>query len=169
MHGKLLKRLVGDREGCVSTSTMRLTIPSHAKNPMSTMLTPAQIVDTVDRLDYSGFAVQSDYIDANGHMNVGYYTLLFDKALDLPWAALGLYSAILLQTGRSTFALECHLTYQRELVLGDPLKFGFRLLDYDAKRVHYFMQMYHATEQYLAATCEQLSICMDMKTRRSTA
>jgi acyl-CoA thioester hydrolase len=68
----------------------------------------------------------------------------------------------------SSFALEAHLTYQRELKLGDPLRFAFLLLDYDAKRVHYFLQMYHATQNYLAATCEQISICMDMNVRRST-
>jgi acyl-CoA thioester hydrolase len=127
------------------------------------------VVDVIDRLDYSAFAVLSDYLDANGHMNVGYYTLLFDKALDLPWAALGLYSQMLLKSGRSTFALECHLTYQRELMAGSSLRFGFHLLDYDGKRVHYFMQMFHATENFLAATCEQLSICMDMNARRSAA
>jgi len=42
------------------------------------------------------------------------------------------------------------------------------LLDYDAKRVHYFMRMFHARDRWLAATCEQLSICMDMHARRST-
>ena len=40
----------------------------------------ADIVAAIDELDYSGFVVQPEYIDANGHMNVGYYTLLFDKA-----------------------------------------------------------------------------------------
>ncbi len=126
------------------------------------------IAAEVDQLDYTGMAVLPEYIDANGHMNVGYYTLLFDKALDLPWARLGIYSQQLLKTGKSSFALESHITYQRELTLGDPLRFAFLLLDYDAKRAHYFLQMFHAVDRYLAATCEQISICMDMNTRRST-
>jgi acyl-CoA thioester hydrolase len=121
----------------------------------------------IDVLDYQGFTVLPEYIDANGHMNVGYYTLLFDKALDLPWARLGIYSQQLLQSGMSSFALETHITYQRELKLGDILQFKFLMLDYDAKRVHYFLQMYHAQAGYLAATCEQISICMDMNARRS--
>lgn len=131
-------------------------------------LSPAAIAAQIDALDYSGMTVLPEYIDGNGHMNVGYYTLLFDKALDLPWERLGIYSQILLKSGMSSFALETHLTYQRELKLGDALQFKFLLLDYDAKRVHYFLQMYHATEGYLAATCEQISICMDMNVRRST-
>jgi acyl-CoA thioester hydrolase len=128
----------------------------------------SQIVADIDALDYSGLKVLPEYIDANGHMNVGYYTLLFDKALDLPWEKLGIYSAQIIATGKSSFALESHITYQRELQLGDPLTFKLQMLDFDAKRVHYFLRMFHATERYLAATCEQISICMDMNLRRST-
>jgi acyl-CoA thioester hydrolase len=131
-------------------------------------LSPAVIAAQIDALDYSGLTVLPEYIDANGHMNVGYYTLLFDKALDRPWERLGIYSELQLKTGISSFALETHLTYQRELKLGDALQFNLQLLDYDAKRIHYFLRMQHATDGYLAATCEQISICMDMNVRRST-
>lgn len=127
------------------------------------------IAARIAAIDYSGFAVQPEYIDGNGHMNVGYYTLMFDKALDLPWEILGIYSKLLLQQGMSSFTLESHITYQRELKLGDPLHFDVRILDFDAKRVHYFLRMFHARDRYLAATCEQISICMDMNVRRSTA
>jgi acyl-CoA thioester hydrolase len=43
------------------------------------------------------------------------------------------------------------------------------VLDFDAKRIHYFMTMLHARERWLAATSEAISICIDMTTRRSTA
>jgi acyl-CoA thioester hydrolase len=69
----------------------------------------------------------------------------------------------------SSFTLESHVTYQRELHEGDPLDFTFRLLDFDAKRIHYFMTMLHARERWLAATSESISICIDMTTRRSAA
>src|SRR5262249_41140542 len=70
--------------------------------------------------------------------------------------------------GKSSFALETHVTYQHEVREGDPLDFTFRLIDFDAKRAHYFMTMLHATERWLAATSESISICIDMATRRST-
>jgi acyl-CoA thioester hydrolase len=130
-------------------------------------VSPATIAAQIDALDYSGMTVLPEYIDGNGHMNVGYYTLLFDKALDRPWERLGIYSELQLKTGISSFTLESHITYQRELKLGDALQFNLQLLDYDAKRIHYFLRMQHA-EGYLAATCEQISICMDMNSRRST-
>lgn len=129
----------------------------------------SDLVHTIDSVNYSGFTVLPEYIDPNGHMNVGYYSVLFDKALDLPWAALGLGYASIEANGRSSFALETHVTYQRELHEGDPLDFTFRLLDFDAKRAHYFMTMLHARERWLAATSESISICIDMATRRSTA
>jgi len=126
------------------------------------------LVYTIDTLSYGGFTVLPEYIDPNGHMNVGYYSVLFDKALDLPWAALGLGYAGIKASGRSSFALETHVTYQRELQEGDLLDFTFQLLDFDPKRIHYFMTMLHARERWLAATSESISICIDMTTRRST-
>jgi len=132
------------------------------------MVDPSALDAAIEALDYSHLRVGPEHIDANGHMNVGYYGVLFDKALDLPWARLGIYSQQILADGKSSFALESRFTYQRELREGDPLWFSLLLLDYDAKRLHYFMRMFHAGERWLAATCEQLSICMDMTTRRST-
>ena len=136
---------------------------------MMAAIDPEALADEIDALDYSALRVRPEYIDSNGHMNVGYYTLLFDKALDLPWARLGIYSELILRTGKSSFALESHITYKQELKEGDPLAFEFQLLDFDAKRIHYFLRMSHAERDYLAATCEQISICVDMHTRRSTA
>ena len=41
------------------------------------------------------------------------------------------------------------------------------LLDYDTKRIHYFHEMFHATEGYLAATNELITIHIDLSERRS--
>jgi len=134
-----------------------------------TMIETPDIARDIDALDYSQLTILPEYIDANGHMNVGYYMLLFDRALDLAWARLGIYSGQILARGYSTFALQSHLHYKRELRLGDALDFDILLLNYDAKRVHYLMRMLHRQERWVAATCEQLSICMNVNTRRSTA
>jgi acyl-CoA thioester hydrolase len=133
------------------------------------MIDTNDIAQDIDTLDYSAILILPEFIDTNGHMNVGYYALLFDRALDLPWARLGIYSQQILASGYSTFALQSHLPYKRELRLGDALDFDILLLDYDPKRVHYLMRMLHRQERWVAATCEQLSICMDMNARRSTS
>lgn len=127
------------------------------------------ITRAIDDIRYDGFVVPPAFIDPNGHMNVGYYSVLFDQALDLPWDRLGVGSASTEATGCSTFTLESHVTYQREVHEGDALDFTFQVIDFDAKRLHYFMTMLHAHERWLAATSEAISICVDMATRRSTA
>ena len=127
------------------------------------------ITRAIDDIRYDGFVVSPAFIDPNGHMNVGYYSVLFDQALDLPWDRLGVGSASTEATGCSTFTLESHVTYQREVHEGDALDFTFQVIDFDAKRLHYFMTMLHAHERWLAATSEAISICVDMATRRSTA
>ena len=130
---------------------------------------PSDITQAIDSIPYSGFVVAPAFIDPNGHMNVGYYSVLFDQALDLPWDRLGVGSPSTEATGCSTFTLESHVTYQREVHEGDPLDFMFQLIDFDAKRIHFFMTMLHARERWLAATSEAISICVDMATRRSAA
>jgi acyl-CoA thioester hydrolase len=131
-------------------------------------LPPSDIAQAIDGIRYSGFVVPPAYIDRNNHMNIGYYSVIFDQALDLPWEMLGLGSTGIATAGRSSFALENHVTYQHELREGDPLDFTFQLIDFDAKRIHHFMTMLHARERWLAATSESISICIDMTTRRST-
>ena len=132
------------------------------------MLFP-ELPHAIDTLGYEGFAVLPAYLDRNGHMNVGYYSVLFDQALDRPWELLGLGYDNIAINGHSSFALESHVTYQRELREGDPLDFTFQLIDMDAKRIHYFMTLLHRHERWLAATLESISMCINMATRRSDA
>jgi len=38
----------------------------------------------------------------------------------------------------------------------------FQLLDYDAKRMHYFEQLFHASDGWVSATSENMSLHVDM-------
>jgi acyl-CoA thioester hydrolase len=67
----------------------------------------------------------------------------------------------------TTFCLEAHVTYHREVREGDPLRFTTRLLAFDAKRIHYFHEMYHAEAGYLASTNELMSLHVSAETRRA--
>jgi acyl-CoA thioester hydrolase len=108
-----------------------------------------------------------EWIDINGHMNVAYYVLAFDYATDKLFDFIGVGGNYLEVRGLSMFALEAHVTYQRELHLGDPLRVTTQLLGFDAKRLHFFHRMYHGTEDFLAATSEWLGMHIDMEARRS--
>jgi acyl-CoA thioester hydrolase len=52
--------------------------------------------------------------------------------------------------------------YLRELHAGDPVRVTFQLLDHDAKRMHYFEQLFHAAEGWVSATSENMSLHVDM-------
>jgi acyl-CoA thioester hydrolase len=111
--------------------------------------------------------VEREWIDYNGHMNMAFYSLVFDRALDAAYDALGIGEGYLEESGCSHFTLEAHVCYVREVHLDDPLRITWQLLDQDAKRLHFFEEMYHAEEGWLAATSEQLAIHVDMDARRS--
>lgn len=111
--------------------------------------------------------VLADWIDYNGHMNVAYYVLAFDHATDRFLDLLDVGADYVRRTNHSWFVLESHVTYQQEVLEGDPLRFTLRLVDFDAKRAHYLFTMYHAEQGYLAATSEQVGLHVDMTTRRS--
>jgi acyl-CoA thioester hydrolase len=59
--------------------------------------------------------------------------------------------------------------YLRELHAGDPVRVTFQLLDFDAKRLHYFEQLFHAEEGWVSATSENLSLHVDMKAKKTAA
>ncbi len=110
--------------------------------------------------------VRPEWIDHNRHMNMGYYLVVFDFATDefLDW--VGLDAAHRARHGVTTFCLEAHVTYHREVLAGDRLRFTTRLLAHDTKRIHYIHAMHHAAEGYLAATNELMSLHVSEATRR---
>ncbi len=111
--------------------------------------------------------VRPEWIDYNGHMNVGYYQVVFDLAADAFFDFLGLTQEFRQRHGSTTFALETHGNFLREVKSGDPLRFEARLLDFDAKRIHFYQEMFHGSEGYLAASQESLSSHVSMATRRT--
>ncbi len=111
--------------------------------------------------------VLPEWIDHNGHMNVGYYHVAFDMASEPFFEWLGLTPELREQHGSTTFALESHLHFVREVKQDDPLRFEARLLDADHKRIHFYQEMFHAHEGWLAATYESLSVHVSRATRRT--
>ena len=111
--------------------------------------------------------VRAEWIDHNGHMNMGYYLVVFDLATDEWMRYVGLGEEHRQANRVTTFCLEAHVTYRREVRQGDPLRFTTRLLDHDTRRIHYFHEMYHATVGYLAATNELMTLHVSEETRRA--
>ena len=111
--------------------------------------------------------VRPEWIDNNHHMNMGYYVVVFDLATDAWLAWVGLDEAHRRTQRVTTFCLEAHVTYHREVREGDPLRFTTRLLAFDRRRIHYFHEMYNAEAGYLASTNELVSLHVSQETRRA--
>jgi acyl-CoA thioester hydrolase len=130
------------------------------------MMESAMASDIPVPLDAYRDRVRPEWIDHNGHMNMGYYLVVFDFATDEFFRWIGLDEGHRRAARVTTFALEAHVTYHREVREGNPLRFTTLLLAHDAKRIHYLHQMYHATDGYLAATNELMSLHVSEETRR---
>ena len=111
--------------------------------------------------------VIEDWIDYNGHLNMAFYNVIFDRAVDHFYDLLGVGAQYTESGAGSCFTMEIHVHYLNEVSLDDDLELHLQLLDYDRKRLHYFQQMYHKDQGYLAATSEQLALHVDMSTRRA--
>ena len=120
---------------------------------------PAPFVSSVMR-------VEPQWIDYNGHLNMAYYNVLFDRAVDEAFEELGVGVSYLKRSNHSTMTAEAHVRYLREIHEGTPVRVRFQLLDYDAKRMHYFEELVHAEEGWLSATSENMSLHIDMVARK---
>jgi len=111
--------------------------------------------------------VEPAWIDYNGHLNMAYYNVLFDRAVDEVFELLGCGLAYVKERRRSCYTAEAHVRYLRELRAEDPVRVTFQLLDYDSKRMHFFEQLFHAEEGWVSATSENMSLHVDMDARRT--
>jgi acyl-CoA thioester hydrolase len=110
--------------------------------------------------------VEPQWIDYNGHLNMAYYNVLFDRCVDEAYELLGIGQNYLTTAKHSTFTAEAHVRYLREIHEGDPVRVTFQLLDYDTKRIHYFQQLFHAADGWVSATSENMTLHVDMTAKK---
>lgn len=118
-------------------------------------------------IEVRGHKVKSEWIDYNGHMNVGYYGVAFDLALEeMVGDHLGIGEVYVNTAGAGPYMIQSHLQFLREMLEGDAFYFHFRLLDHDRKRLHYFGEMYAEKDGVLCATQEGIIINVSQTTGR---
>jgi acyl-CoA thioester hydrolase len=141
--------------GCIARADAGMTMTDRPEPAM-----PTPFVSSVMR-------VEPAWIDYNGHLNMAYYNVLFDRAVDEVYELLGLGLDYLKDRRHSTFTAEVHVRYLRELKEADPVRVSFRLLDYDQKRLHYFEELHHAEEGWLSATSENMALNVNMDEKKT--
>lgn len=114
----------------------------------------------------STMKIEAGWIDYNGHLNMVFYNLLIDRAVDEAFELVGLGPDYVKERNASYFTAEAHVRYLREITIDTPVRTSLRLLDYDDKRIHYFAELHHASDGWVSATSEQLALHIDLATRR---
>jgi len=101
------------------------------------------------------------WIDYNGHLNMAYYNVLFDRGVDEVWEQFGFGPEYRAARNLSTFSAEFHVCYLRELHLGSKVRVSFQLLAHDEKRFHFYQELIHE-DGWISATGEGLGLHIDM-------
>ncbi|PID35912.1 MAG: thioesterase [Rhodobacterales bacterium] len=107
------------------------------------------------------YEVVPEWLDYNGHMNMAYYSVLFDRASDAFYPEIGVGAEYAKTRRLSTFTADFHISYVRELKLGDRVRVKSWILGHDAKRLHSYQEAWHE-EGWLAASAEAMTLHVDL-------
>jgi acyl-CoA thioester hydrolase len=110
--------------------------------------------------------VLPEWIDANGHLNLAYYVVLFDYATDALFDAIGIGLRYKEATNHGTFAVETHNLYERELLAGERVRVTTQILGSDDKRLHFAHEMFSLSSGQRSATQELMYLHIDLAARR---
>ena len=110
--------------------------------------------------------VLPEWIDLNGHMNLAYYTVLFDYATDLLFEEIGIGSTYKDASAHGTFVAETHNLYESELLVGEKVRVVTQILGADDKRIHLAHEMFQVDSNRRSATQELMFLSIDLSRRR---
>ncbi len=129
---------------------------------MIDLLPPAGLDLTVEA------RVEPRFLDAMGHMNVAWYTHLFDQGVWAYFERHGLDRDYMGRAGRGAFALEESTRYLAELRAGEPLTVHTGLAEVREKTLRLVQVMTAVDKQQRAALREVVAAHIDLSTRRTT-
>ncbi|WP_051247567.1 thioesterase family protein [Inquilinus limosus] len=131
-------------------------MPATAANPTSP---PDRTIAAPLRLHRE--AVRAEWTDYNGHLNDGYYAVIFSHATDAFLDFAGIDAAYRARSRRTVFTGEMTIRYRREAHAGDEVAVETRLTALDAKRFTLRHVMRHAAAGTVLAECEVLNLSID--------
>ena len=113
--------------------------------------------------------VLEQWIDYNGHMNVGFYTMAFDRTIDFFLEnELGIGPSYVKLEKQGPYSLQANYHYLKELKLEETFYSKIFLLDFDSKRMHLVLEMVESTFEKKVAVCETLLMNVNLILRKST-
>jgi acyl-CoA thioester hydrolase len=111
--------------------------------------------------------VLPEWIDYNDHMNVAYYTLAFDEALDDFLNEMGIGEMYVKSSQNGPYALQANYHYLNELLEGEEFRVRIFLVDVSDKCFHSAMELFNEKDLSVCAVCEQITMNVDLKIRKA--
>ena len=108
----------------------------------------------------------NNWTDYNGHMNLAFYILVFDKGAENILSKFQMGEQSAKTTKKSTMAVESHTTYNNEVKENEEVDVYLSYFNHDKKRLHYKLEMYEKSKNILSATTEVLSLYIDLNIRK---
>jgi acyl-CoA thioester hydrolase len=133
---------------------------------MPARIEPGRIDVTSLPLTYETIIPQ-EYLDVMGHMNVMWYTHVFDQGVVGTFDMIGLDERFMKEHDGGAFALESHIHYLSEVRVQQQVGVRTRILGRSEKRFHILQFMVNLSKNDVAATFEVVGTYVDMKTRRT--
>ncbi len=112
---------------------------------------------------------RDEWTDRNQHVNIRYYTAVFDDAGDAFYPTVGLGDTDHRRRESGTMDLEHHTHFLRELRPGDRIAVYLRIVGVSAKRFHYLMFLVNESTGELASIFECVNTFVDLTQRKSAA
>ena len=114
------------------------------------------------------FSVKQEWVDYNDHMNMAYYVLIFDQALEVALEKFNMGESAAKDLNRSTMVVETNTKYLSEVKQGDEIDINMTYFDHDKKRLHIKMEMIEKSKKKISATTEWISLYIDLSQRKVT-
>lgn len=109
--------------------------------------------------------VAAEQGDENGHLNVRHYLGLYDDAEWAVFGPLGIGAEHAVAGLGGLFALEQHLSYRREVLVGDEVSVALRIVARTTRMVHLVSYLANHTRREVAGCMEALDAYVDFATR----
>jgi acyl-CoA thioester hydrolase len=110
--------------------------------------------------------VRPEWIDYNGHLNEGYYVVVFGHATDAVMVRLGMTPEYLADTGTSLYTVEAHLRYVAEVPPSSLLSVRSSVIGTTDKLLWLWHEMW--CDDRLRATEEVLLVHVDTNVGRAS-
>lgn len=113
------------------------------------------------------FTADPKWVDYNGHMNIAYYTVVLDEALETFFVGLGIGEEYAREQRCSMFMLQNHTHFLNEIREGQPFSVFMQILGLDRKRFHAFISLKGNDGATDLATSEIIGMHVNLDSRKA--